>query len=62
METAASTDKHVALPMMFAAIAFLGAIGMAAFGITGDQAASGWSFAAAMVAGTLSVATYHVYS
>ena len=62
METSAPTDKHVALPMTFTAIALLGAAGMVAFGITGDQVASGWSFAAAMVAGTLSVATYHAYS
>ena len=62
METSAPTDKHIALPIMFAAIAFLGAVGMTVFGITGDQVASGWSFAAAMVFGALSVAAYHAYA
>lgn len=61
MTSAASTDKRVAFPMAFGAIALLGAVGMTVFGMTGEQAASGWSFAVAMVAGSLAVAAYHVY-
>ncbi|MFQ3317967.1 MAG: hypothetical protein ACI8UR_001415 [Natronomonas sp.] len=62
METAASTDMRVGFPLVFGVIAVLGAIAMTVFGITGDQLASGLAFAAAMVAGSLSVAAYHVYS
>jgi len=62
MTTAASTDKEIALPLAFGVIALLGATGMTAFGLTGDQVASGWSFAVAMIAGVLSVAAYHAYS
>ena len=62
METRTSTDEQIALPLAFGAVALLGTVGMVVFGITGDQVASGWSFAAAMVAGALSVAAYHAYA
>lgn len=62
MTTAASTDKGIAFPLAFGLVALLGAVGMTVFGLSGDQVASGWSFAVAMVAGSLSVAAYHVYS
>lgn len=62
MTTAASTDRHVGIPLAFGSIAVLAAVGMAVFGMTGDQVASGWAFAVAMVAGTLAVVAYHVYS
>jgi hypothetical protein len=62
MATTDSTDKGVGLPILFGVIAVLGAAGLAAFGITGDQVASGWSFAVAMAAGALSVAAYHAYA
>lgn len=61
MTTAASTDKGVGIPLALAAVAVLGAVGMTVFGLSGDQVASGWAFAIAMLAGTLSVAAYHVY-
>lgn len=61
METADSTDKGVGFPVLFAVIAVLGAAGMAAFGVTGDQIAAGLSFGLAMLAGALSIAAYHVY-
>ncbi|MDR9381002.1 MAG: hypothetical protein RI560_04925 [Natronomonas sp.] len=61
METADSTDSGVGFPVLFAIIAVLGAAGMAAFGFTGAQTASGISFAVAMLAGSLSVAAYHIY-
>jgi len=61
MTTATSTDKGVGIPLAFGAIAVIGAVGMAVFGMTGDQVASGWAFAVAMVAGTLAVAAYHGY-
>ena len=57
----ASSDKRIAVPLIFGLVALFGAVGMAVFGITGDQVASGWSFAVAMVAGGLSVAAYHAY-
>lgn len=61
MTTAASTDRRVAMPLVFGVIAVLGAVGMTVFGMSGDQVASGWSFTVAMVAGSLAVAAYHVY-
>jgi hypothetical protein len=61
METAAMTDKGVALPLVFGTIAVMAAVGMAAFGFTGDQVAAGYSFAMAMLAGSLAVAATHVY-
>jgi hypothetical protein len=62
MESASSTDKRVGFPLVFGFVAVLGAVGMTVFGFTGDQVLSGWSFAAAVLAGSLSVAAYHVYS
>ncbi|CCI69575.1 uncharacterized protein NP_0379C [Natronomonas pharaonis DSM 2160] len=62
METANSTDKGVGFSMLFGVIAVLGAVGLAVFGVTGDQLAAGWSFAVAVAAGGLSVAAYHLYS
>lgn len=62
METADSTDKGIGFPVLFGVITVLGAIGLAAFGVTGDQVAAAWSFAVAMIAGGLSVAAYHMYS
>lgn len=62
METANSTDKGVGFPVLFGVIAVLGAAGLAAFGITGDNATAAWSFAVAMIAGSLSIASYHRYS
>lgn len=62
METADSTDTSVGLPVLFGIIAVLGAAGLAAFGFTGDQVAAGASFAVAMIAGTLWIAAYHLYS
>lgn len=62
METANSTDKGIGFPVLFGVIAVLASVGLAVFGITGDQLASGLSFAVAMLAGALSVAAYHRYS
>lgn len=62
METADSTDKGIGFPILFGIVAVLGAVGLAAFGFTGDQAAAGWSFAVAMLAGALSIAAYHRYA
>lgn len=61
METATTTDKGVALPLVFGAVAVLAAVGLTVFGFTGDQVAAGYAFALAMLAGSLSVAAYHVY-
>lgn len=61
METADSTDKGVGFPVLFGIVAVLGAVGLAVFGFTGDQLASGAAFAVAMIAGALSVAAYHLY-
>lgn len=61
METVTKSDKGVALPLVFGAIAVLAAVGLTVFGVTGDQVAAGYSFALAMLAGSLSVAAYHVY-
>lgn len=61
METGSSTDVGVGYPLVFGALAVLGAIGLTVFGFTGDQIAAGWAFAGAMFAGTLAVVAYHVY-
>jgi ABC-type uncharacterized transport system permease subunit len=61
MTSSATTDNGVGVPLALGTIAVLGAGGMAAFGLSGDQAASGWSFAVALAAGTLAVAAVHVY-
>jgi hypothetical protein len=61
METATTTDEGVALPLVFGAVAVLAAVGLTVFGFTGDQVAAGFAFALAMLAGSLSVAAYHVY-
>jgi hypothetical protein len=62
METATSTDKGVGFSALFIVIAVLGAAGLAVFGFTGDQTAAAWAFAAAMIGGSLSVASYHLYA
>jgi hypothetical protein len=61
METADSTDKGVGFPALFVVIAVLGAAGLAAFGITGDQISAAGAFAVAVIAGSLAVASYHIY-
>lgn len=61
METGSSTDVGVGFPLVFGALAVLAATGLAVFGFTGDQSAAAWTFAGAMLAGTLAVVTYHVY-
>ena len=62
METATSTDKGVGFSALFIVIALLGAAGLAVFGFTGDQTAAAWAFAVAMIGGSLSIASYHLYS
>ena len=61
MTTSVTTDEAVGVPLALGTIAVLGAVGMAVFGLSGDQAASGWSFAVALAAGTMAVAAVHVY-
>ncbi|MES3516627.1 MAG: hypothetical protein PPP58_03070 [Natronomonas sp.] len=61
METVSSGDMGIGLALAFGILGVLGAIGMTAFGFTGDQVAAGWSFALAMLGGTLAVAAYHAY-
>lgn len=61
METASSSDLAVGFPLVFGVLAVLASLGLAVFGFSGDQLAAAWSFAGAMVAGTLAVAAYHVY-
>lgn len=61
MTTTSTTDKAVGLPLVLGILATFGAVGMAVFGYTGDQLGAGLSFAAAMLAGSLAVAAYHVY-
>lgn len=61
MESAAATDKGVGFSLALGAVAVLGAVGLTVFGFTGDQSAAGWSFALAMIAGSLAIAAYHVY-
>jgi hypothetical protein len=62
MATASTTDKGVGFPLVLGVLAMLGAAGMTVFGFTGDQVAAGLSFGAAMLAGSLAIAAYHVYN
>ncbi len=62
METASASDRAVGLGLLFGAVAVIGSLGMAAYGMAGDQMAAGGSFAVAMIAGSLAVAAYHVYA
>ncbi len=62
METGGATDKTIGFPLAFGALALLAAVGLAAFGMTGDQIAAGWAFALSLLAGTLAIATVHVYA
>lgn len=62
METADSTDRGVGFPVLFGIVAVLGAVGLTAFGFTGDQLAAGIAFGVAVAAGSLSVAAYHAYA
>ena len=61
MTSSVTTDEAVGIPLALGTIAVLGAVGMAVFGLSGDQVAAGWSFAVGMTAGTLAVAASHVY-
>ena len=61
MTTSATTDERVGVPVALGAVAVFAAVGMAVFGLSGDQVAAGSSFAVAMVAGTLAVAAAHAY-
>ena len=61
MTTSATTDERVGVPVALGAVSVFAAVGMAVFGLSGDQVAAGSSFAAAMVAGTLAVAAAHAY-
>lgn len=58
-ETVGATDLGVGLTMAFGVLASLAAVGMALTVET--QVVAAWFFAAAMVAGVLSVAAAHLY-
>ena len=58
-ETATGSDMDIGLGLAFAVVAVVGAIGMLV--AYNDQVVAAWSFALAMVAGTLSVAAIHLY-
>jgi hypothetical protein len=62
METATATsDRGFGLTVLFSIIALLGAVGMFAAGLTGDQLVAGVGFAVAVVAGCLAVSATHLY-
>jgi hypothetical protein len=58
-ETAGGSDMDIGLGLAFAVIAVFGAFGMLV--AYSDQVVAGWSFALAMIAGTLSIAAIHLY-
>ncbi|PSP52310.1 hypothetical protein BRC67_05155 [Halobacteriales archaeon QH_3_68_24] len=58
-ETAGRSDMGIGLALLFGALAVVAAGGMAVTVET--QVVAAWSFAGAVVAGTLSVAVLHLY-
>jgi hypothetical protein len=58
-ETGGSSDMGIGLALFFGALAILAAGAMAVTVET--QVVAAWSFAAAMAAGALSVAAFHLY-
>jgi len=58
-ETATGSDMGIGLGLAFVVVAVVAALGMLV--AYSDQVVAGWSFALAMVAGTLSVAAIHLY-
>jgi len=57
----ASGDMEVGLGLALGLLGFVGALAMLAAGFTGQQLASGWGFALAMVAAALAIVVVHAY-
>jgi len=58
-ETVARSDMGIGLAMFFVVVAIVGAAGM--FVAASDQIIAAWSFAGAMIAGSLAVVAVHLY-
>jgi hypothetical protein len=58
-ETVARSDMGIGLALFFGVLAVVGAGGM--FVAADQQIVAGWSFALAMVGGTLAIAAVHLY-
>lgn len=58
-ETVGHSDVGIGLALAFGLVAVLAAVAMAV--TVHDQVVAGWSFAVAMVAGSLAVAALHVF-
>lgn len=61
METTQSSDRRMGFSMLFGLLGVLGAVVMLVASLGGQQALSGWGFAAAMLGGSLLVAGLHLY-
>jgi fructose-specific phosphotransferase system IIC component len=58
-ETVAASDMGIGLAMFFGVLALVGAAGM--YVMAAQQVLAAWSFAGAIIAGTLAVAAVHLY-
>jgi len=58
-ETVARTDMGIGLAMFLVVIAIVGAAGM--YVAASDQVVAGWSFAGAIIAGSLAIVAIHLY-
>lgn len=61
METSQGSDRRMGFSLLFGLVGLLGAVVMLVAALGGQQALSGWGFAAAMGGGALLVAALHLY-
>ena len=57
----ATGDMEIGLGLALGLLGLVGALAMLVTGFTGQQLASGWGFALAMVAGALAIVVIHVF-
>jgi len=61
METTQGSDRRMGFSMLFGLVGLLGAAVMLVAAVGGQQALSGWGFAAAMLGASLLIAALHLY-
>lgn len=61
METTQDSDRRMGFSMLFGLVGLLGAVVMLVAAVGGQQALSGWGFAAAMLGASLLIAVLHLY-
>lgn len=61
MDTSQGSDRRMGFSMLFGLVGLLGAVVMLVAGVGGQQALSGWGFAAAMLGASFLIAALHLY-